>query len=122
MSAFARRGCCRGAVVLLQAHELRAGKVALEAVDVLDARAAPAIDRLIVVADDERDAAVPREQRSHEYWIALVSWNSSTSRCRNAAGSARAAPHCPAAARLLRSSSSAKSTTPARMQAFSYAA
>src|SRR6202034_3759567 len=40
-----------GTVVALEANDLGAGKVMLEAQDVVDLRAAPAIDRLIVVAD-----------------------------------------------------------------------
>ena len=40
-----------GAVVALQPDHLGAGKVVLEAQDVVDLRAAPAIDRLVVVAD-----------------------------------------------------------------------
>ena len=41
------------AVVLFEADRLRARKIAQEKMHVLDARAAPAVDRLIVVADDE---------------------------------------------------------------------
>ena len=41
----------RRAVVLLEPDLLRAGEVALEAQDVLHLRAAPAVDRLVVVAD-----------------------------------------------------------------------
>src|ERR1700722_406844 len=40
-----------GAVVAFEADDLRAGKVVVETQDVVDLRAAPAIDRLIVVAD-----------------------------------------------------------------------
>ncbi len=40
-----------GAVVALQPDHLGAGKILLEAQDVVDLRAAPAIDRLVVVAD-----------------------------------------------------------------------
>ena len=40
-----------GAVVALQPDNLGAGKIVLEAQDVVDLRAAPAIDRLVVVAD-----------------------------------------------------------------------
>ena len=40
-----------GAVVALQPNDLGAGEVVLEAQDVVDLRAAPAIDRLVVVAD-----------------------------------------------------------------------
>ncbi len=39
-----------GAVVALEADDLRAGKIALEAQDVADLGAAPAIDRLVVIA------------------------------------------------------------------------
>ena len=46
------------AVVLLEPDHLRAGEVALEAQDVADLGAAPAVDRLVVVADDG-DVAVP---------------------------------------------------------------
>jgi hypothetical protein len=40
----------RRTVIALQADHLRAGEIALEAQDVFDLRAAPAIDRLVVVA------------------------------------------------------------------------
>ena len=40
-----------GAVVALQPDNLGAGKIVLEAQDVVDLRAAPAIDRLVVIAD-----------------------------------------------------------------------
>ena len=40
-----------GAVVALQANDLRAGKIVVEAQDVVDLGAAPAVDRLVVVAD-----------------------------------------------------------------------
>ena len=40
-----------GAVVLLEPDDLRAGEVLLEAEDVADLGAAPAVDRLVVVAD-----------------------------------------------------------------------
>jgi hypothetical protein len=39
------------AIVSLQPDHLGAGKVVLEAEDVVDLRAAPAVDRLVVVAD-----------------------------------------------------------------------
>jgi hypothetical protein len=51
-----------GAVVLLQAHHLGVGIVALEALDVLHPRAAPAIDRLVVVAHQEEVVPVPGQQ------------------------------------------------------------
>src|SRR5690606_8218458 len=41
----------RGAVVALEPYDLRARKILLEAQDVVHLRAAPAIDRLVVVAD-----------------------------------------------------------------------
>jgi hypothetical protein len=40
-----------GAVVALEPDDLGAGKVVLEAQDVVDLGAAPAVDRLVVVAD-----------------------------------------------------------------------
>src|SRR5690606_39739690 len=45
-----------------EADDAGAREVALEVRQVLDARAAPAIDRLIVVADDERHDGVAGEQ------------------------------------------------------------
>ena len=51
-----------GAVVALQPDHLRAGKVLLEAEDVADLGAAPAVDRLVVVAD-AADAAVRLRQQ-----------------------------------------------------------
>src|SRR5207237_8417380 len=41
---------CR-AVIAFEADDLGAGKIVLEAQDVVDLRAAPAIDRLVIVAD-----------------------------------------------------------------------
>jgi hypothetical protein len=52
----------RRAVILLEAHYLRAGIVLLEAVEIFDPRTAPAVDRLVVVADDERRAGRAREE------------------------------------------------------------
>src|SRR5690606_6591820 len=52
----------RGAVVLLEPDDARAGEIALEVLQILDARAAPAVDRLIVVADDERDTALAGDE------------------------------------------------------------
>ena len=40
-----------GAVIALEADDFCAGKIVVEAQDVVDLRAAPAIDRLVVVAD-----------------------------------------------------------------------
>ena len=51
-----------GAVVALQPDHGRAGEVVLEAQDVVDLGAAPAIDRLVVVADAGDVAAALREQ------------------------------------------------------------
>ena len=71
---------CR-AVVLLELDHQRARKIFLKPVNVLDAGAAPAINGLVVVADDKGYAVVPASSRSQAYWMAFVSWNSSTSRC-----------------------------------------
>ena len=78
------RGCAGGAVVLLQPEELRLREIAAELLQVLDPRAAPAVDRLIVVADHERDCRrrAPASSLIQAYWMAFVSWNSSTSTCR----------------------------------------
>ncbi len=51
-----------GAVVLLQTNGARGREVLGEALDVLDARAAPAIDGLVVVAHDEGMAGLARQQ------------------------------------------------------------
>ena len=50
------------AVIALQAHHLGAGEVLLEAQNVADLGAAPAVDRLVVVAD-AGDVAVPLRQQ-----------------------------------------------------------
>jgi hypothetical protein len=71
--------CGRRAVVALQPDDLGAGKIALEAQDVVDLGAAPAIDRLVVVADAADIAAPCASSRSHRYCATLVSWYSSTS-------------------------------------------
>ena len=67
------------AVVALQPDDLGAGKILLEAQDVVDLRAAPAIDRLVVVADAADVARAPcASRRSQRYCATLVSWYSST--------------------------------------------
>ena len=78
-----RQDVAGGAVVLLQAEQLP-GKVPAELLQVLDPRAAPAVDRLVVVADHERRAVGAGQQLRQSYWMALVSWNSSTSTCGSA--------------------------------------
>ena len=50
------------AVVAFEPHNLRAGKIVLEAQDVVDLGPAPAIDRLVVIADTGEVAATLREQ------------------------------------------------------------
>ena len=50
------------AVVALEPDHLRAGEVALEAQDVVHVRAAPAVDRLVVVADAAQVPARLRQQ------------------------------------------------------------
>src|SRR5262249_852124 len=49
------------AVVLLEPYGLGAAEAAIELQDVLDAGAAPAVDRLVVVADDEQVAVRARQ-------------------------------------------------------------
>ena len=51
-----------GAVVLLELDDLRLGEVLLKVEDVPDVRAAPAVDRLVVVADDAEVVLLPRQQ------------------------------------------------------------
>ncbi len=62
-----------GAVVALEPDDLGAGKILLEAQDVVDLRAAPAIDRLVVVADaaDVRRicAVFAHAQRASACWL-----------------------------------------------------
>ena len=55
-----------GAVVALQADDRRAGEIVLEAQDVVDLRAAPAVDRLVVVADAAQVLARLGEQAQPE--------------------------------------------------------
>ena len=52
----------RRAVVLLEPHDFAARKVLLEVEDVPDVGAAPAVDRLVVVADDADVAVLAAEQ------------------------------------------------------------
>ena len=52
----------RAAVVLLEAHDVRLGKVLVEVEDVPDVGAAPAVDRLVVVTDDADVAVAAGEQ------------------------------------------------------------
>ena len=62
------------AVVAFEADDLGAGKVLLEAQDVVDLGAAPAVDRLVVVADAADVAASPApSSRSQRYCATLVS-------------------------------------------------
>ena len=51
-----------GAVVALQLHHPRARVVGLEVEDVADVGAAPAVDRLVLVADDGDAVRAPRQQ------------------------------------------------------------
>ena len=70
------------AIVALELDDLGAGEILLEAQDVVDLGAAPAIDRLVVVADAADVLRSPlgrwARSRSHMYWAVLVSWYSST--------------------------------------------
>ena len=50
------------AVVLLEPDDQRAGEIGLEAQDVADLGAAPAVDRLVVVADAAQIAMALRQQ------------------------------------------------------------
>src|SRR5262249_22559366 len=52
-----------GAVVALEADDSGTGKVVLEAQDVVDLRPAPAVDRLVVVADAADVFESPRRRR-----------------------------------------------------------
>ena len=52
----------RRAIVLLEAHDRGVGKVLVEVEDVPNVGAAPAVDRLIVVADDAHVAVAAAEQ------------------------------------------------------------
>ncbi len=52
----------RRAVILLQPHDQRAREIALEPQDVADLGAAPAVDRLVVVADAAQIAVMLRQQ------------------------------------------------------------
>ena len=53
----------RRAVVLLELHDRRVREVALEVEDVAEVRAAPGVDRLVVVADDAQVAVRSRPGR-----------------------------------------------------------
>ena len=61
----------RGAVVLLQAHDARVREVALEVEDVADVGAAPGVDGLVDVADDE-DVAVRVGEQAHDAVLRVV--------------------------------------------------
>ena len=63
----------RRAVIFFQAHDARAGIIFIEAKNVADVRAAPAVDRLILVADDAELRDSPTSNRSRSYWTRLVS-------------------------------------------------
>ena len=70
-----RRGCLqnvfRRAVVLLQADDLRLGKVLLELEDVADIGAAPGIDRLVLVAHRAHIVALAGQQ-AHDLVLRAV--------------------------------------------------
>ena len=68
-----------GTVVLLRADGFRTGEIFQEALDVFHLRAAPAVDRLVIVTDDHHVAVAARQQTDPAYWMLLVSPNSSTS-------------------------------------------
>ena len=61
----------RGAVVLLEPHHARVREVALEVEDVADVGAAPGVDRLVGVADDE-DVAVRVGEQAHDAVLRVV--------------------------------------------------
>src|SRR6185295_16907171 len=52
-------------IILLESHDVRVGKILLEVEDVPDVSAPPAIDRLIVVANDAQ-VAVSASKMFHE--------------------------------------------------------
>ena len=62
---------CRGAVILLQLDDLCIRKILLKIENVSDIRAAPAVDGLIVVADDAEVPAL-RCQQAHEHILRVV--------------------------------------------------
>ena len=102
-----------GAVVLLEADRLRAGKIAQEMLHVLDARAAPAVDRLIVVADDEHLSG--RRRRARGSTRTEACWCPGIRRSGDggsARGSARSNASLCSQSSCARNSSSAKSTSP----------
>ena len=74
------------AVVLFEADGLRAREIAQEMLHVLDARAAPAVDRLVVVADDEHLSG--RRRRARGSTRTAACWCPGTRRSADA-GSAR---------------------------------
>jgi hypothetical protein len=53
---------CRRAVVLLELYDQGSRKILLETVNVLDACATPAINRLVIIADRERHAVTAGKQ------------------------------------------------------------
>ena len=63
----------RRAVVLLQLVQRRLRIVAAELVQILHPGAAPAVNRLIVVAHRERQPSGPASSVSQRYWMAFVS-------------------------------------------------
>ena len=66
-----------GAVVLLELDHGGVGIVGLEVEDVAQVRAAPAVDRLVVVTHDGEVAVLCASSLTHRYWARLVSWYSS---------------------------------------------
>ena len=72
----------RGSVVRLEPDDDGAREVVLEAEDLLDVRAAPAVDALVVVAHDAQ-VAVSVGDAAHDLVLRpFVSWYSSTMTCR----------------------------------------
>lgn len=65
-------------VVLLQTDGLRAGEIVEKALDVLHLRAAPAVDRLVVIAHDHHLAGIPGQQADPRVLNVVGIRNSST--------------------------------------------
>ena len=80
MTAFAAWDAHRRAVVLFEFDHLEVWIIARQAAQILDIRAAPAVDRLVVVTHRRKTPRGPAICLSSRYWQALVSWYSSTSR------------------------------------------
>ena len=110
----------RRAVVALESHRRRFGKVVLEVEDVAQVGAAPLVDGLVRITHHRDVVPGPTRCLISMYCGRLVSWYSSTITYRNCRWYLARMPSCSNSSTVL-SSRSSKSSAFARSSAFTYA-